>query len=137
MKRGLFLIASTVFGLSTLGNMSWVSSAAIAQPRTAFTPQQQAFLDELKERVSSRLYQSRIRNQPDTYVLVGEGTCQEIRERGYAAVVAKQTQVAAPQTLRLQPQGNQSYRGVLQVQMGKTVLEAARRHLCPEAPEQK
>jgi hypothetical protein len=61
--------------------------AALAQTPPTFTPQQQAFLDELKGRVSSRLYQSRIRNQPDTYVLVGEGACQEMREQGYAAVI--------------------------------------------------
>jgi hypothetical protein len=110
----------------------------LAQPASpTFSPQQQAFLDELKARVSSRLYQSRVRNQPGTYVEVGEGACQEIRERGYEAVVRKQNQVSRIQTLRLQPQGNNSYRGQLQVQMGRTVIEAARKHLCPDAPERK
>jgi hypothetical protein len=111
--------------------------AALAQTPPTFTPQQQAFLDELKGRVSSRLYQSRIRNQPDTYVLVGEGACQEMREQGYAAVIRKQNSTSGPMILQNQPQGNGSYRGQLQLQMGRTVVEAARKHLCPDAPERR
>jgi hypothetical protein len=133
MKRG-FWITLNALGLISLA----LPFAALAQPVSpSFTPQQQAFLDELKARVSSRLYQSRIRNQPGTYVEVGEGACQEIRERGYEAVVRKQASVSGVMALRLQPQGNGSYRGQLQVQMGRTVIEAARRHLCPDAPARK
>jgi hypothetical protein len=102
-----------------------------------FSQPQQAYLTELLSHVSSKLYQSRIRHQPETYVAVGEQVCQDMRQQGYAALVAQQTRVSLTNTLQNQPQGNNSYRGRLQVQMGRTVLNSARKTLCPDAPDKR
>jgi hypothetical protein len=102
-----------------------------------FTPPQQAYLTELVTQVSSKLYLSRIRHQPESYVAVGEQVCADMRQQGYAALLAQQTRVAGAMTLQSQPMGNGSYRGNLQLQMGRTMLDSARRHLCPDAPQER
>lgn len=102
-----------------------------------FTPTQQAYLRELVTHVSSKLYLSRIRHQPESYVAVGEQVCLDMRQQGYASLVAQQTRVSGTNALQNQPMGNGSYRGNLQVQMGRTMLESARKYLCPDAPDRR
>jgi hypothetical protein len=126
------LALTVLSSLPVLGQTAPSSVPSLARSAT-----QTAYLNDLLSRVSSKLYQSRIQHQPDTYISVGEASCQQMREQGYDAVLRQTTQVSAPRTYQNQPQGNGSYRGILQVQMGQAVLESARKHLCPDVKDVK
>uniref|UniRef100_B8HNV7 DUF732 domain-containing protein n=1 Tax=Cyanothece sp. (strain PCC 7425 / ATCC 29141) TaxID=395961 RepID=B8HNV7_CYAP4 len=104
---------------------------------TAAVTNDQAYLQSLLADVTSTWYKQRIRENGQEYVSVGEAACEDMREKGYDAVVKQQYKNARKIAGRNQPMGPGSYRGTLQLEVGLSVLKNAREYLCPDVPLQK